>query len=172
MLHEEWTTVQIMLHEEWTTVQRILVTQAGSGANVAELGTEISRLQQAAPQADLVLLCTPTASQTALALPDVAEILVHRAASEQELSDSTKALDLVDVLQSEKFDVAIIFSDAQTSPYALAYICYLAGIPIRIGQSQEFGGGVLTEWVQSRDATNHPIELLSAIGISAIGVGT
>lgn len=153
-----------MVHEAWTTVQRILVIQAGSRADVAELGVAIERLQQAVPQADLVFLCTPEASQTALALPNVAEILVHQAASVQELS-SDKALDLVDVLRSEKFDAAIVFSDAQTSPYALAYLCYLAGIPIRVGQSQEFGGGVLTEWVKQSEADNHPIELLHAIGI-------
>ncbi|MBW4540016.1 MAG: hypothetical protein KME43_12855 [Myxacorys chilensis ATA2-1-KO14] len=162
-----------MLHEEWTTVKRILVIQAGArgdvaaGAAIESLAEPIARLQHAAPQADIVLLCAPTVSQTALALPDVAEILIHPAASEQELSDSTKALDLTNVLRSENFDVAIVFSDGQTSPHPFAYMCYLAGIPIRIGQSQEFGGGVLTDWVKQRDAADHPIELLNAIGIGA-----
>lgn len=54
-------------------------------------------------------------------------------------------------LSQAAFNVAILFTAPGRSPYTMAYICYLAGIPIRLGQSIEFGGGVLTSCV-------HPIE--------------
>lgn len=50
-------------------------------------------------------------------------------------------------LEAHEFDAALILTQAGQSPYTLAYICYLAGIPIRIGASEEFGGGVLSHAV-------------------------
>ncbi|WAL61746.1 glycosyltransferase family 9 protein [Thermocoleostomius sinensis] len=50
----------------------------------------------------------------------------------------------VDWLRQHSFDAALIFTPPTRSPYAMAYACYLAGIPIRVGQSCEFGGGVLS----------------------------
>lgn len=47
-------------------------------------------------------------------------------------------------LQSAEFDQAAIVSDGTRSPYPLAYVCYLAGIPFRSGVTTEFGGRLLT----------------------------
>lgn len=47
-------------------------------------------------------------------------------------------------LRQQQFDAAVIFTAPGQSPYTLGYLCYLAGIPIRIGQSYEFGGQVLS----------------------------
>ncbi|NJO04124.1 MAG: glycosyltransferase family 9 protein [Chloroflexaceae bacterium] len=44
-------------------------------------------------------------------------------------------------VRQEYFDIALILTGAGRSPYALAYLCYLAGIPVRVGLSAEFGGG-------------------------------
>jgi ADP-heptose:LPS heptosyltransferase len=158
-----------MLREDWNRVQKLLVIHAGLPSTVETLRAAMQQFQQAIPQADIVLLCSPAAKQLALSLPNITSILVHEAVSEQISSNtSTQWLDLVNQLRSQTFDVAIVFSDRQVSPHTLAYLCYLAGIPIRIGQSQEFGGGVLTEWVKGEHEQNeHPVELLDAVGLGA-----
>ncbi|NJL22052.1 MAG: hypothetical protein HC895_16540 [Leptolyngbyaceae cyanobacterium SM1_3_5] len=46
------------------------------------------------------------------------------------------------------FDGAIVLTAPMQSPYPAAYRCYLAGIPIRVGQSIEFGGGVLSHCIE------------------------
>jgi hypothetical protein len=52
-------------------------------------------------------------------------------------------------LRQHQFDVAVILTPPGQSPYTLGYLCYLAGIPIRIGHSQEFGGQVLShDWYE------------------------
>lgn len=58
-------------------------------------------------------------------------------------------------LQQRQFDGAFVITAAGQSPYTLAYLCYLAGIPVRIGRSAEFGGQVLTHRLP-------PIELPTA----------
>jgi hypothetical protein len=47
-------------------------------------------------------------------------------------------------LRQHQFNASVILNGPDQSPYALGYLCYLAGIPIRLGYSHEFGGQVLT----------------------------
>jgi ADP-heptose:LPS heptosyltransferase len=55
---------------------------------------------------------------------------------------------LIDQLVQHQFDAVIIFTQPAESPFSIAYLCYLAGIPIRVGQSSEFGGTLLSHPVQ------------------------
>jgi hypothetical protein len=57
-------------------------------------------------------------------------------------------LDLIQILRQRAFQAAVIFTQPHQSCYSLAYLCYLAGIPIRVGQSMEFAGGVLSHWIK------------------------
>lgn len=47
-------------------------------------------------------------------------------------------------LRQGGFDAAVMLTAPGQSPYTLGYLCYLAGIPIRVGRSSEFGGQVLS----------------------------
>jgi hypothetical protein len=53
-------------------------------------------------------------------------------------------LQTIDWLRQRSFDAVLVLTPPDRSPYAIAYLCYLAGVSIRIGQSCEFGGGVLS----------------------------
>lgn len=69
------------------------------------------------------------------------------------------------LLKEKEFDAAIIFTAAHQSPYRAAYLCYLAGIPLRIAQSHEFGGGVLSHCFPP--PADHPHwALLQSIGLA------
>ena len=68
------------------------------------------------------------------------------------------------LLQTKEFDAAIIFTSGQRSPYKAAYLCYLAGIPLRISQSYEFGGGILTHCFHPPDSGDPHEALLQSIG--------
>jgi hypothetical protein len=76
---------------------------------------------------------------------------------------------IINVLQASSFDAAIILTLPGQSPYQLAYLCYLAGIPIRLGQSQEFGGGVLSHCIQPPldpvPPTQYILHLLHSAGL-------
>jgi phage tail protein X len=74
------------------------------------------------------------------------------------------------VLDQQKFEAAIVLSVPGQSPYAAAYRCYLAGIPIRVGQSAEFGGGVLSHCIKpppiAMDTEHYFLHLLQSVGFS------
>lgn len=65
--------------------------------------------------------------------------------------------ELIESIRTFAIDAAIIFTAPLQSPFSLAYLCYLAGIPIRLGQSQEFGGGVLSHCITP------PLEPMSTV---------
>lgn len=61
-------------------------------------------------------------------------------------------------LSNKGFDAVIVFTLPGRSPYRIAYLCYLAGIPIRVGQSCEFGGGVLSHCIPTLPEKTDPIQ--------------
>src|SRR3712207_8117750 len=40
----------------------------------------------------------------------------------------------------------------------ISFVCYLAGVPIRLGQSREFGGSVLSQWVKPLPDGAHQVD--------------
>jgi hypothetical protein len=73
------------------------------------------------------------------------------------------------LINENAFDAAIIFSEPGASPYSAAYVCYLAGVTVRLGQSVEFGGGVLSQRIlpsaTSCPPAEHHLHLLAATGL-------
>lgn len=122
--------------------QKILVIQPGESAEVLRSGIETMRSRF--PKSELVILCTAKLSQVARSRAN--QVLAHSAIAETGLSDdSEQLLNLVELLKAEQFDAAIVLPGENRSPYPFAYLCYLAEIPVRVGVSCEFGGGVLSE---------------------------
>lgn len=79
---------------------------------------------------------------------------------------------LIETIKQHSFNIAIVLTTPAQSPFSLAYLCYLAGIPIRVGQSQEFGGGVLSHCIQPPvtpvSTLDYNLHLLHAAGLSEL----
>jgi hypothetical protein len=104
---------------------------------------------------DILIACSFDSAIASIQLQPVLKALPQQAiltwnGTEYCLDDHrvTTPLDLIQLLRSRAFQAALIFTQPHQSCYSLAYLCYLAGIPIRIGQSVEFAGGVLSQWIK------------------------
>ncbi|MBD0337396.1 MAG: hypothetical protein ICV62_18060 [Cyanobacteria bacterium Co-bin13] len=142
-----------MPFEDWSTLRRLLVWSADSPK---ALQPALETLHQALPETALTVLESPAAAP----IPNLPQACPN--------APPNDPLQAVQWLQQHSFDGAIIFSAPNQSPYPLAYLCYLAGIPIRIGQSQEFGGKVLSHCYESPDPledVNPHVHLLRAAGL-------
>lgn len=130
----------------WQHVRKAIAICLGSLEEVTAIAPALQKLHQLLPNAAITLMTSQASSQLAEQLPWIDDFWVH----EETLftSNGENELTLIDMLSHQAFDAAVIFTNEQESPYPLAYICYLAGIPVRIGQSQEFGGGVLSQWLK------------------------
>lgn len=157
------------LHSEWQSVKRLLLISLLDQENRSVLDQVWSRLQQSLPQVNIALLA---ASSQSLPESSSSEQISHLSVISlpfpfSDLTNHAEAL--IQTLKERSFDAAIVFTLPQQSPYLVAYCCYLAGIPIRVGQSIEFGGSVLSHWIKPPlDPTNsleYQLYLLQAIGL-------
>ena len=155
-----------MLEPRWAALaqreSRILAVRLDNIGDVIMLGPALAAVRATLPRASITLLATPGGSQAAPLLPWIDDVMVHRVLW-QDISgtwplDPARELALVNEIASRQFDAALIFTSFTQSPHPPAYVCYLAGIPHRIAQSREFGGGVLTQWVRPLSDDAHQVE--------------
>lgn len=147
-------------------IRRLLVV--GPGDSVLVVPT--LRLRQVLPETVITLLASPNRTQMASLPPGVDQVLLHPGVDG---GGAAAVQDLIAALQVHQFEAAIIFTGISQSPYPLAYACYLAGIPLRIGQSAEFGGGVLSHWVKPPDKVqpqDRNLFLLDSVGLAIAGL--
>lgn len=164
-----------MLTTPFKDLKRILAIRLDNIGDVVMVGPALRSLKQAYPEAQLTLMASPSGSQVAPLLPWVDDVFTWRAVW-QDISDDVpvdtgKEYELFELLKQRHFDAAFIFTSFKQSPHPPAYACYMAEIPIRVGQTKEFGGGTLSHWVMPPDEDCYQVErnlhLLREVGIPA-----
>lgn len=162
-----------MLPDAFQDVHRVLAVRLDNIGDVIMLGPALRALKAVFPAAHLTLMASSAGSQVAPMLPWVDDVLTWRAVW-QEIKGSfdqgpEKEHELVEILREGRYDAAFLFTSFSQSPYPPAYACYLAGIPLRIGQSKEFGGYLLTHWVRAAEDSDYQVDrnlhLISSVGL-------
>jgi len=145
---------------DWAGVERVLAMRLDNIGDVVMTGPALRAIKSSLPGAHLTLVASPGGAKAAPLLPGVDEVLPWRALW-QDLGrlafDPARELALVETLRGGSHDAAVIFTSFKQTPHAAGYACYLAGIPLRLGESKEWGGGVL-----SHEAPPAPDELHQA----------
>jgi ADP-heptose:LPS heptosyltransferase len=146
--------------------------------DIVILTPALRALRKAFPDASITLLTSPAGSQLRPLLPWLDDMIVWRAiwqdVSSAQPFDPLREQRLIQLLRDGCYDAAFIFTSFTQSPYPPAYACYLAGIPIRVGFSREFGGGILSHWGRPPMDNGHQVDrnlaLLGMAGVAADGV--
>ena len=160
-MHSEGRPV-LVCPEGWEHIRRLLVVRLDNIGDIVMLGPALRTLHNALPAARITLMASPGGSQVAPLLPWVDDVIAWRAVW-QDISGAIphepgRELELVEILRRYQFDAAVIFTSFTQSPYPPAYACYLAGIPIRLGHSKEFGGSLLSHWVKPPSDDGHQVD--------------
>lgn len=150
------------MRADLSSAHRILAIRLDNIGDVVMLGPALRSMKQALPQAEITLMVSPAGSLVGPMLPWVDDVMSWRAiwqdVSAELPLDPMRELKLAAILRRGHFDVAFIFTSFTQSPYPPAYACYLAGIPIRVGHSNEFGGSLLTHWTKPPPVEGHQVE--------------
>lgn len=163
------------LAERWQGVRRLLAMRLDNIGDVLMTGPALRAIRQRLPGAHLILMVSPAGQEAARLLPGVDQVLVWRSLW-QDMGDlpfePAREFGLIRTLRGLRLDAAVIFTSFSQSPHVAAYACYLAGIPLRLGEPKDFGGAVLTD----TPSTPTPLEahqvdrnlrLLGAVGLTS-----
>lgn len=154
-----------MLTHPWLNARNILAMRLDNTGDVLMLGPALRAVKETVPQARLTLLASPAGSTAAALLPWIDETLIWRAVWQDANQgarrmplDPARERELIRQLEALHFDAALIFTSFSQTPHTPGYVCYLAGIPLRAGESTEFGGSVLSDEVKGTPVELHQVE--------------
>jgi ADP-heptose:LPS heptosyltransferase len=156
----------------WLSARRILAVRMDNIGDVVMVGPALRAVKERAPEARITLLASPAGALAASLLPWIDDVIVWRA-QWQDVGNRVpfnpeRELELVRILAEREFDAALVFSSFSQTPFVPGYVCYLAGIPLRAGESKEFGGNTLSDVITGTPESEHQVErnlrLVEALG--------
>ena len=124
----------------WAEARRLLVMRLDNIGDVVMTGPVLRALKENLPEASITLMASPAGSKAASLLPWVDEVLTWRVLWQDlgRLSfDPGREMEMIETLREGSHDAAIILTSFKQTPHAAGYACYLAGIPLRLGESKE-----------------------------------
>ena len=159
-------------------LRRVLLVRLDNMGDVLLTTPAFRAVREALPDACLTLMAGPAGCAVGRLNPDIDETILYRAPNEDvyfELTqDPGRELEAMENLKRGGFDAAIIFTSYKQSALPAAYLCYLAGIPLRAAGSFEGPGSLLThrhryaETVPPRHESLRGLELTGALGFPAV----
>jgi ADP-heptose:LPS heptosyltransferase len=168
------TSVDVLpgnLADDWQAIRRLLVMRLDNIGDVIMTSPALRALRENLPDAQITLLASPGGAQTTPLLPWVDQVWPWRVLW-QDLGrlkfDPAREWELIDQLRAQQFDAAIILTSFSQSPHPAGLVCALAGIPLRLGESQESDWGTLTHTVPFAPIGLHQVErnlrLIESVG--------
>lgn len=150
------------LAEPWAEARRLLVMRLDNIGDVVMTGPALRAIKENLPEASITLMASPGGSKATPLLPWVDDVISWRVIWQDvggKLSfDPARELEMIDALKKSSYHAAIILTSFKQTPHPAGYACYLAGIPLRLGESKEPGGGVLTDEVLPAPDELHQVE--------------
>ena len=162
-----------MIPQEWQAARRVLAVRLDNLGDVLLATPAIHAIRESLPAAAITLLTSEVGAQVGRLDPDVAEVVVYRAPWMDPWSrlplDPEREQEAIARLRDGHYDAAVIFSSFRQSPLPAAYLCYLAGIPLRLAASIDGTGSLLTTRHKHPERMMHEVErgldLVASVGM-------
>src|SRR5215217_4751758 len=159
----------------WLAARNLLAVRLDNAGDVVMLGPALRAIKASSPECQITLLASPAGAKAAPLLPWIDSVLVWRSIW-QDLGqlpiDPARENELIQLIADRSFDAAVIFSSFSQTPHVAAYVCYLAGVPLRAGESKEFGGATLSTELRGTPDATHQVDrnlrLVHALGFTQV----
>jgi ADP-heptose:LPS heptosyltransferase len=146
----------------WLSARNILAIRLDNIGDIIMLGPALRAVKETSPRARITLLASPAGTTAAPLLPWIDEVITWRVVWQDVGGripfDPARERELINLLTGRGFDAALIFTSFSQTPHTPGYACYLAGIPLRAGESKEFGGSTLTDELRGAPDELHQVE--------------
>ena len=145
----------------WLDARNILAVRLDNIGDAIMLGPALRAVKETSPDARLTLLATQGGTSAVPLLSWVDDVITWRPIW-QDLGhlpfDPAREMELIARIAAYRFDAALIFTSFSQTPHVPGYVCYLAGIPLRAGESKEFGGATLSTELKGAPDEMHQVE--------------
>lgn len=155
----------------WQHVRRLLCVRLDSIGDVLMTSPAIRAFRDTLG-CHVTLLTSSAGAAAARLVPEIDE-LVEFAAPWMKAGGAAAAADLaaLERLRAGCFDAAVIFTVYSQSPLPAAYLCHLAGIPLRLAHCHENPYRLLSDWVldpephqRVRHEVQRQLDLAASVG--------
>jgi lipopolysaccharide heptosyltransferase II len=153
----------------WGAVRKLLCVRLDSIGDVL-MTTPAIRACRESFGCRVTLLTSAAGANVAPRVPEVEGCLAFAAPW---MKPAARAGDeaMIQRLKDERFDAAVIFTVYSQSALPAAYLCYLAGIPLRLAHCRENPYQLLTDWVPDpepasliRHEVQRQLDLVATVG--------
>lgn len=134
----------------------------------------IRALKTAQPDRRITLMTSTAGSAIAPLIPELDDWMVYDAPwlkATAPRQDSTPEYDQIAQLRQAGFDAAVIFTVYSQNPLPSAFLCYMAGIPLRLAHCHENPYQLLTDWIKdpepeqfTRHEVRRQLDLVAQVG--------
>jgi lipopolysaccharide heptosyltransferase II len=133
----------------WGKARKILCVRLDSLGDVLMCTPAMRALRESRPGRELTLLTSPGGAAAAPFIPEVDAVIEYLAPWMKGAPAHGAADDIAFAarLAQQGFDAAVIFTSYSQSPLPAAFLCYLAGIPLRLAHCRENPYQLLTDSV-------------------------
>jgi lipopolysaccharide heptosyltransferase II len=156
----------------WDCARDILCVRLDSLGDVLMTTPAIRALKESVPGRRVTLLTSASGAGAARLVPEI-DAIIEFAAPWMKPAPCGPAEDarLLRLLAEKKFDAAVVFTVYSQNPLPAAYLCWLAGIPLRLAHCHENPYHLLSDWVRDpepaaicRHEVRRQLDLVGAIG--------
>lgn len=160
----------------WEPADNVLCVRLDSIGDVLMTTPAMRALKESRPGRRITLLTSPAGAEAAALVPEIDEVIAYSAPwlkATAPRRDGSAEYALAERLRERGFDAAAIFTVYSQNPLPSAFLCHLAGIPLRLAHCHENPYQLLTDWVPDpepahgvRHEVQRQLDLVAAIGCS------
>jgi lipopolysaccharide heptosyltransferase II len=163
----------------WETAKNILCIRLDTIGDVIMTTPAIAALKVAHPNRRITLMTSSAGAAIAPLIPILDNLIVYdspwlKATAPRLNSDPEFAM--IEQLRQANFDAAVIFTVYSQNPLPSAFLCYLAGIPLRLAHCHENPYQLLTDWLKdpepeqfTRHEVRRQLDLVASVGCDTEG---
>lgn len=163
-----------MNQPNWDNAKRILCVRLDTIGDVIMTTPAIRALKTSHCDRHITLMTSWAGSAIAPLLLDIDDLIIYdspwlKATAPRQNSDPEYAI--IDLLREKNFDAAVIFTVYSQNPLPTAFLCYMAGIPLKLAHCHENPYQLLSDWIKdpepeqfTRHEVQRQLDLVASVG--------
>jgi lipopolysaccharide heptosyltransferase II len=162
----------------WNTAKNILCIRLDTIGDVIMTTPAMMALKATVPDRRITLMTSSAGSAIAPLIPGLDDLIVYDAPWLKATAtrvNSEPEFAMIEQLRQREFDAAVIFTVYSQNPLPSAFLCYMAGIPLRLAHCHENPYQLLTDWIKdpepdqlTRHEVQRQLDLVTAVGCQVV----